>query len=597
MNISIFFRIAIILFSCLQCIAQTGSIDNRTKHVIDSLCNAHLAFYKAAGVSIAIIDNGEIVYATGYGFADVSAGRKADEHTVYRIGSCTKAFTALAIMQLQERGKLSVQSSMKQYLHELSIPSRFNDANDIIVADVLSHTSGLPCDVTNGIFCDAPPDMKWLIASLNKQTTMAPRRYMYAYSNVGYGILGEVIARIGAQSYEEYLHDNIFLPLGMRSTSASDNVKCDSLYSTGYFLKKKQLMEFKEPMIRDQGAGSIYSNATDMAQFIIMLLKRGVGVGSQIVASSSLDEMEKNKLSDLTLPSGDSYGFGLDLEYGVAINGNDTSEIYIAGHTGDTYAFHASFVYIPALNVGAVSLTNTHEAYSLAKARTILGQYLYTAHRIKIRNNQMVPATNKSSAQVALTGAETKGNYNCGPFLIKVKNPKRITFSQGPARVIFRPKKDELGFYKAKARIFGIVPVKISNQEFFFEQLNNQNFLKVRFLPKRNEEFIGVKETGGISDSWKKNIGTYIPIQPVYPCTNCPVMNFANFKIELKKKGDFIVMNQKGTSADTKGTSYLNIVNDSLAVTGGIGRGTGESVKVLPNGNLYYSGIELSKKK
>lgn len=195
-------KVLIVVF-CLQvdwAQSQThNKISARTKKVLDSTYTSIIKKYKAVGLSMAIVDSGQIVYSMGYGFSDKENQTPATDSTIYRIGSCSKSFTSLSILQLHEKNKLNIEHSVKQYLPELKIESRFNDNNQIFIKDMMCHVSGLPCDVTNGFFCDAPPDMNWLIAELNKQTTISPRRYKHAYSNSAYGLLGEVIARLGIQ--------------------------------------------------------------------------------------------------------------------------------------------------------------------------------------------------------------------------------------------------------------------------------------------------------------------------------------------------------------------------------------------------------------
>jgi len=102
-------------------IAQINNISEELKAKIDSTYTSLLKKNKVTGASIAIVDNGEIVYATGYGFSDLENEKKADANTIYGIGSITKAFTALSLMQLQEQEKLKVTNSIKDYLVDLDI--------------------------------------------------------------------------------------------------------------------------------------------------------------------------------------------------------------------------------------------------------------------------------------------------------------------------------------------------------------------------------------------------------------------------------------------------------------------------------------------
>ena len=286
-NLKTYFVLLSILFLKTGDSQSNFKIDNRTKFVIDSTYNKLIKKHKVIGASIAIVDNNEIVYATGYGFSDREKLLKADEKTVYRIGSITKSFTALSIMQLQDKKIIDINNSIKKYLPELKIESRFNDNNQIYIKDILSHTSGLPSDVLNGFFCDSPPKITWLIEELNKQTTICPRQFLKAYSNVGYGLLGEMIARVSNLSYSNYVKENIFKQLQMTSSYIENDEQLNTNFSKAY-LKNKVI---KEPLIRDQAAGLIHSNVMDMSNYLKMYLNNGSFNSNKIISNEALIEV------------------------------------------------------------------------------------------------------------------------------------------------------------------------------------------------------------------------------------------------------------------------------------------------------------------
>ena len=203
MKLQSFIILTSYLFSFFTATSQINILSETVKNSIDSTYTSLIKKNKVIGTSIAIVDNGEIVFANGYGFSDLKNEIKADANTIYGIGSITKSFTALSIMQLQEEKKLKVTNSIKDYLHELAIENPFNDGNQIYINDILSHTSGLPSDVSNGFFVDNPPSISWLIKELNKQRMISPRQYKFAYSNAGYGLLGELITRVHGITYAD----------------------------------------------------------------------------------------------------------------------------------------------------------------------------------------------------------------------------------------------------------------------------------------------------------------------------------------------------------------------------------------------------------
>ncbi|MDE0967674.1 MAG: serine hydrolase, partial [Flavobacteriaceae bacterium] len=395
-------------------IAQINNISEELKAKIDSTYTSLLKKNKVTGTSIAIVDNGEIVYATGYGFSDLENEKKADANTIYGIGSITKAFTALSVMQLQEQEKLKVTNSIKDYLVDLDIENPFNDGNQIYINDILSHTSGLPSDILNGFFVDNPPSISWVIKELNKQRMISPRQYTWAYSNVGYGLLGELISRVSGVTYADYLKQNIFTPLDMTSSSIGYELSNTSKTYDG----KKQT---KEPSIRDEAAGFMSSNVIDMSNFITMLISDGSFNTKQIIAANSLAEMEKDQLTNVLLASPFAYGYALvsDSIKIKNIKKNDSTVVSLIGHGGDTHAFHADFGYLPELKVGAVILTNSVSGGSIRSASKLLKIYLENAKNLVVDLDYSSPMSYKGTTP---KDDEILGKYNLAQFIIDVKN-------------------------------------------------------------------------------------------------------------------------------------------------------------------------------
>jgi len=574
---------------------QTHSkLSERCKFVIDSTYNALIKKYKVVGASLAIIDNGEIIYSAGYGFADREKKIKASDKTIYRIGSCSKSFTSLSILQLQEKKLLNINHSVKDYLPELNISSRFNDDNQIYINDMMCHVSGLPCDITNGFFCDAPPSAKWEIQQLNKQTTMSPRRYKHAYSNVAYGLLGEVIARTGNTTYANYLQQQVFIPLNMTSSFVDYEQKWENDFSKAYLNNKP----IKEPLIRDAAAGLIHSNVLDMGNYLLMYLNNGLFNQNQIVSAESINDMQQNHLEDIYLYNNASWGYGLYTKKMYCKENKDSSVVNLIGHGGDTYAFHADFGYIPELKVGAVILTNTDNGTAINSVSKLLRTYLKTTYSKKLNYNYVDSlANNKARANdLSCYNFEKKGNYNMGEFIIKVNHTQKFKFKQGPATIVCTQKKSDTNNYTLKARLFGFVPIKIKDQELKFIKKGNDIYLKGVSTKSKEEDYIGIKSRSiAITKTWEKALGNYTVVGENYTCTDCVYMNSEGLKMQLKMKNGFMALETKAKSKDMNSTNYLDIDSDSLSVMGGIGRGTGEAVRILQNGNIYYSGFEFKK--
>ena len=566
--------------------AQINTISEELRAKIDSTYTTLLKRNKVTGTSIAIVDKGEIVYATGYGFSDLENKKKANANTIYGIGSITKAFTALSIMQLQEQKKLSVTNSIKDYLTDLKIENPFNDGNQIYINDILSHTSGLPSDIANGFFVDNPPTISWVIKELNKQRLISPRRYISAYSNVGYGLLGEVISRVSGLSYGDYLRQNIFTPLNM--TSSSIGYELDNTSKT-YNGNKETV----EPTVRDVAAGFISSNVIDVSNFISMLMADGSFKSNQIISPSSIEDMERDQLTNVLLTQPFAYGYGLMID-SIKIKNHkkkDSTIVSIIGHGGDTHAFHADLAYIPEQKVGAVVLTNSVNGRSMSEASKLLKIYLERSKDIEVDLDYITPISYKG---VKPKDDEIFGKYNLGQLIIDVKDINKIKFKQGPVKAILS-KKTNSNNYSLKVWIFGFIPIKIKDQEFKFTKVNDEIYAKRLDTKTKYEFYLGKKNKVNLPypESWKSMYGKYELTGKIYETTN-RLYDFSDLKLTASEKSGFLKVDLKSKSMFS-GTLHFDMISDKSAVLGGIGRGNGDVLRILENGNLYYSGFEFVK--
>ncbi len=566
--------------------AQINVISEELRAKIDSTYTTLLKRNKVTGASIAIVDKGEIVYATGYGFSDLENKKKANANTIYGIGSITKAFTALSIMQLQEQEKLRVTNSIKDYLVDLKIENPFNDSNQIYINDILSHTSGLPSDIANGFFVDNPPTISWVIKELNKQRLISPRRYISAYSNVGYGLLGEVISRVSGLSYGDYLRQNIFTPLNMTSSSIGYELNNTSKTYNGN-------KETVEPTVRDVAAGFISSNVIDVSNFISMLMADGSFKSNQIISPSSIEDMERDQLRNVLLTQPFAYGYGLMID-SIKIKNHkkkDSAIVSIIGHGGDTHAFHADLAYIPEQKVGAVVLTNSVNGRSMSEASKLLKIYLERSKDIEVDLDYITPISYKG---ITPKDDEIFGKYNLGQLIIDVKDINKIKFKQGPVKAILS-KKTNSNNYSLKVWVFGFIPIKIKDQEFKFTKVNDEIYAKRLDTKTKYEFYLGKKNKVNLPypESWKSMYGKYELTGKIYETTN-RLYDFSDLKLTASEKSGFLKVDLKSKSMFS-GTLHFDMISDKSAVLGGIGRGNGDVLRILENGNLYYSGFEFVK--
>ena len=568
------------------------SISPKTKQKIDSTYLSLVKKNKIVGASIAIIDNGKIVYSTGYGYADAEAKKPATDSTIYRIGSITKSFTALSVLQLHERSEININRQLNNYLPDFSIKNQTTGQNqDIIIKDIFPHISGMPCDIMNGFFATSPPDQKWAISQLNKQYTIAPAGYMMAYSNVGYALLGELIARTSKMPYEEYLLENIFKPLNMNSSGVNFSQDNNRLLAKGYINGNPST----EPYLRDVAAGLIHSNVLDMSNYILMYLNKGRFNDTEILNDTLIAMMQKNWLKDIRLNNEMQYGYGLFIEDLIVKNmeTKDSTRYTYIGHGGDTYAFHANFGFIPGQGIGAVILTNTDKGKEINDIPDLLNVYL--KHERGLELSHVKNNGNSVKNRNIVQSTNLNGDYTSMFGLINAESGKKIKFKQGPVKIVLK-QADEMPVFTGKALLFGFIPFKIKDLEFFFEQIDDNIFMKGRIPSTREEEFLGIKaEPQVTSTSWKNALGKYKLTGEMFAVPAAFPFNTIDARAELKTVNDFIIFSLETSVRDIKISFPLKIINDTDAVGYSYGRNTGYTVLLLPDNKLYFSGFTFER--
>jgi CubicO group peptidase (beta-lactamase class C family) len=250
---------------------------------------------KIPGMSIVIVYDQDVLLAKGFGYADLEKKIPSDPQTVYRIGSVTKAFTALMLMQLRDAGKLQLDDPIEKYLPEFKIKSRFPDARPATFRQVAAHYSGLPREApmlheyqVTEEFSSVEDQLK----SLKVSEMMVPAMTMYSYSNLGYDILGLAMSRVAKQPYDQYVATQILRPLGMDLSGFALTEQMKQHFAVGYKPAGPDGTHEKSSYPKvGLAAGMLYSNVDDMGNWLSSFFGQGPRGGKQVLGSSSVLEM------------------------------------------------------------------------------------------------------------------------------------------------------------------------------------------------------------------------------------------------------------------------------------------------------------------
>ena len=350
---------AILLFLAAPLPAQRGGGTDstpapRSLAEVQTRVQAILVKEKAAGAGIALVTRDSVLWAGGLGLADVAAHRPVTAETHFRVGSISKSFVALALLQLVERSALRLDARVKDLAPELAIENRWESTRPVTVANLLEHTAGFDDMHFTEMYnrTDRPDIPLREVLAINprsRRVRWSPGT-RFSYSNPGYGVAGYVIERAAGVPYDRYIQDSLLAPLGM-GTSSFRLVPGDTLVlAKGYNDPNGRPVGYTQIYLRP--AGNLHSSPRELAQLVRMFLHRGVVDGRRIVSEASITRMER-PATTLLARHGVAAGYGLanysTLEFPVTFH----------GHDGGIDGFISDYKYSTELGVGWVVLVNS----------------------------------------------------------------------------------------------------------------------------------------------------------------------------------------------------------------------------------------------
>jgi D-alanyl-D-alanine carboxypeptidase len=191
-----------------------------TGRLVDAWLPLKIAYDRIPGAAVGIAHRGKLVYAKGFGFADVENEIPVTPSTAFRIASNSKTFTAVGVMQLVERGRLSLDDRVRTYLPWFTAKAKDRDSANITIRQALSHVGGVFRDgITPHWTDDRFPTKTELRRSVSRITVVFENQTQFKYSNFGFALVGAVIEKVTGMSYADYMRENIIEPLGMTRTA------------------------------------------------------------------------------------------------------------------------------------------------------------------------------------------------------------------------------------------------------------------------------------------------------------------------------------------------------------------------------------------
>jgi CubicO group peptidase (beta-lactamase class C family) len=311
----------------------------------------------AGGLAVGVVRNGRLEFFYGHGLADIATGTPVTEDTVFRIGSITKTFTAIAVMQLCEHGLIDLDAAANDYLHGYRLVPAKAAHQPATVRHLLTHTAGLPEMVhpsraykpvlgqTVRFGQRVPTLAEFYRGGLH---LVAEPGTTHTYSNLGFATLGQIVEDVSGQPLRRYFRDHIFDPLGMADTDLIRSGRVKDRLAIGYALRSDGPRRVGDCDLVTVGAGGIYSTTRDMARYVAALLGGGANEHGSVLRPETLSSMfAAHYRPDPRVPG-----------VGLAFFRRDVGGHLVVEHDGLVPGFSSQMSVAPGDGVGVVAFTN-----------------------------------------------------------------------------------------------------------------------------------------------------------------------------------------------------------------------------------------------
>ena len=581
---------AIVLLCCAGAPGRPLTIGRadpaRTQQDITRLIEQAMHKNGVTGLSIALVDDQQVVWAQGFGYADEMNNIPATPETVYRVGSISELFTATAAMQLAEQGKIAIDRPVQTYLPEFSIKRRFTDPGPITLRHLMSHHAGLPSNFLKGMWSTTPAPFTTVVDVLQNDYTAYPPNVVWSFSNLGVTLVGHVIERMSGEEFATHLEKAVLGPLGMRHAAFSARPE-------GHIAKAyRNGAEMAETSLRDLPALGLHASVLDISRFIQMVFANGRSGDQQVLQPATLAEMLRPQNDAVILDQGFHVGLGW------LLSGLGSIDIQGAGpvahHTGATLLFRSQLIILPAQKLGVVVLSNSSSAQKVVKTVATEALTLALAAKTGITQpEQHTPAD--SSNDLPPTALHVyAGHYATALGLVTIKHKAGRLHAEALHRT-FRlvPRLD--GQLRVQYKLLGLLPISLGELDHIGLSHTTLGGRELLIAYSGTQALlIGEKITPSpISDVWQQRVGAYA------------IVNRGNDTVvfddvQLRYHEGFLVVDYTvPLLAEGTMSFVLEPISDTEAVTRGLGRGMGETLRVVTvnsQESLQYSGYLLQRK-
>ena len=431
------FAVTLSVISAYRAVAQdaSGTIgpDQRYSAAVSALqrfIEHEMVDKRLPAVSIALVDDQTVVWARGFGIANARDSSRATARTIYRVGSVSKLFTDIGVMQLVERGALDLDTPVARYVptfHPIGL-----GASAITLRELMSHRSGLVREPPAGHYFDnSNPSLESTVRSLNDTRLVYAPKAKSKYSNAGIAVAGFTLETVGKKRFADYLAEAVLRPMGLSESAFEPQSSFASRLATASMWAVDG-RTFLAPTFElgMAPAGSMYTSVVDLAHFMSVLFARGKAPNAQVISERSLNEMWTPQFA----PAGARAGFGLGFDVST-LDGQR-----VVRHGGAIYGFATELAAMPDAKLGvAVAITKDGTNAVASRIATAALRLM-----VAVSKGASLPEPRVTSPVSLATARQLEGRWGQGS--------KAVDVIARDSTVYLTP---QSGFMRSRLRILG----------------------------------------------------------------------------------------------------------------------------------------------
>lgn len=550
-----------------------------------SLIKEEMEDRDVTGLSIALIDDQRVVWAEGFGYADEANKIPAKAETVYRAGAIASLFTATAVMQLAEQGKIDIDQPLQTCLPEFSVKSRFAASDPITPRAIMTHHSGLPAELMKGSYAYNPDPFEDVVKEIEGSYLSCPPNSVLVDSTLAMSLMGVALERVAGRDYASHMEAAILSPLGMAHSSFSQEPDHSPFASKAYEKGKEKV----EIPLRDIPAIGLNSTVLDLSRYMAMIFADGRSGENRIIEPGTLAEMLHPQNSDVALDLDERIGITWNLPKTYINNAG-----LVASLRGDTLYHRGTLVVLPEHKLGVAILANS------AAAGPVVAKMAGKTLQLALKAKANIDQTENRQAKTEVVPINPKilheytGRYETKAGLItiaKESDSLKVELMNISLRLI--PRADDL--FHLQFKLLGLIPIGLKEFEkigFAKDRIQGRDIIKV--YHNGQAALFGERiELSPIPRQWLARTGDYEAIN-----AGSEVFRFADIHLGVDD-GLLVFEYALPFFNDSKTKKPIKAVSETEAVFYGLGPKKGDTIAVVRlDGEelLQYSGYLFRKK-